>query len=140
MRLSMRDLFAILTFVAVIAWCAGKVGYDNLPFWLSVIVALAFAAAFVRWSAPERRRTVSLAVALPLIGFFTLCIGSIATLVVAALLVIAAIIFTFLPPSSLNVRVRVAMLCVSGAFIYAYIYGNGDVRRILAARKQFPLE
>lgn len=140
MRLSTRDLFAVLTFVAVIAWCAGKVGYDNLPFWLSAIVALALAAAFVRWTAPERRRTVSLTVALPLIGFFTLCIGSIATLVVAALLVVAAIVFTFVPPSSLDVRVRVAMLCVSAAFIYAYIYGNGDVRRILGARKLFPLK
>jgi hypothetical protein len=140
MRLSTRDLFVVLTFVAVIAWCAGKVGYDSFQFWLSAIVSFLLAAAFVRWSAPERRKTVALTVALPLIGFFTLCIGSIATLVVAALLVLAAIVFRFTPPSSLHVRLRVAMLCISAAFIYAYIFGNGDVRRILAARKLFPLE
>lgn len=140
MRLSTRDLFATLTFVAIIAWCAGKVGYDSLQFWLSAAVTLLLAAAFVRWSAPERRGTAALVAGLPFLGFFTLCIGSIAAIVAAVLMVVATIIFAFVPPSSLNVRVRVAMLCVSAAFIYAYIYGNGDVRRILAARKQFPFE
>ena len=142
MRLSTRDLFVALTFVAVIAWCAGKVGYDSFQFWLSAIISFLLAAAFVRWSSSERRKAVALTVALPLIRLFTLCIGSIATLIVAVLLLFAAVIFAFVPPSSLNaqVRVRVAMLCVSAAFVYAYIFGNGDVRRILAARKLFPIE
>lgn len=140
MRLSTRDLFAILAFTAVIAWCAGKVGYARPEFWLSAAVAFPLAAAFVRWTAPERRQTVALSVALPFVGFFTLCMGTIATLVAAVFLVVAAIILSFRPPSSFSARARIAMLCVSAAFIYAYIYGNSDVRRILAARQAFPYE
>ena len=140
MRLSTRDLFVLLAFVATIAWCAGKVGYDSPLFWLSAIVSLFLAGAFVRWTAPERRGTAALVAGLPFVGFFTLCIGTIATLIVSVLLVIATITLAFFPPASLNVRVRLAMLCVSAAFIYAYVYGAGDVRRILAARRQFPLE
>ncbi|BBO34809.1 hypothetical protein [Lacipirellula parvula] len=140
MRLTTRDLFVAITFAAVIAWCASKVGYASPEFWLSAAVAFMLAAAFVRWTAAERRQTAAISVALPFIGFFTLCIGAIATLVAAVFLVVAAIMLAFRPPSSFSARVRIAMLCVSVTFIYAYIYGNSNVRRILAARQAFPFQ
>lgn len=140
MRLSTRDLFAILTFVAVIAWCAGRVGFDNPQFWTAAVISFTLAAFFIRWGGYRDGRTAALIVAIILAGFCTLPFGSLAVLYTAAFLLPATLICAVVQIRSARARYGIAMICVSAAFVLTCSYGNANFNRVLALRNQFPIE
>jgi hypothetical protein len=140
MRLSTRDLFVILTFVAVISWCAGQVGFDNPQFWIAAIASFTLAAFFIRWSGYRDGRTAALLAVTFFIGFCTLPFGLLASLYSALLLVLATLIGAAARITSTRVRSGIAMVCVSAAFVLATSYGNADFNRIADLREQFPIE
>lgn len=140
MRLSTRDLFAVLTFVAVLAWCAGQVGYDNELFWISTIISLILAAIFAAYSAARDGRFVVMIVAMFLGGFCALPFGSLAVLLVVGLLFISSLVCIAVPITSYRVRCGIAMTCISAAFAYALTFGTEYVRQLAELRKEYPLE
>ncbi len=139
MRLSTRDLFIILTFFAVISWCAGKVGFDNPQFWVAAVVSFALAAPFVFWSGYRDGRTIFLLVVIFFGGVCSLPFGSIASFFSSLLLVLATLIAAAVQIRSTRVRCGIAMICVSFAFVLATSYGNADFNRIAELREQFPI-
>ena len=140
MRLSTRDLFVILTFFAVISWCAGKVGFDNPQFWVAAVMSFALATPFIFWSGYRDGRTALLLVVIFFGGVCSLPFGSIASFFSALLLVLATLIAAVVQIRSTRVRCAIAMVCVSAAFILATSYGNADFNRIAELRELFPIE
>ncbi|MBA4106577.1 MAG: hypothetical protein C0485_12535 [Pirellula sp.] len=140
MRLSTRDLFAILTFVAVISWCAGRVGFDNPQFWIAAVISFVLAAFFIRWSGYRDGRTAALLAVTFFTGFCTLPFSLLASFFSALLLVLAILIGAAAKITSTRVRCGIAMVCVSAAFVLATSYGNADFNRIAELRELFPIE
>ena len=140
MRLSTRDLFAILTFVAVISWCAGRVGFDNPQFWIAAAISFTLGSIFIRWSGYRDGRTAALLAVICLGGFCTLPFGSLVVLYSAGLLLLATLIYAVVRVRSTRARYGIAMICVSAAFVLAYSYGNADFNRVIALQNQFPIE
>jgi hypothetical protein len=140
MRLSTRDLFAILTFVAVLSWCAGRVGFDNPQFWIAAIISFALGSVFIRWSGYRDGRTAALLAVICLAGFCTLPFGSLAVLYTAAFLLLATLICAAVQVRSTRARYGIVMICVSAAFVLTCSYGNANFNRVLALRNQFPIE
>ena len=140
MRLSTRDLFAILTFVAVISWCAGRVRFDNPQFWIAAAVSFALAAFFILWSGYRDGRTVILLAVIFFGGVCSLPFGSIASFFSSLLLLLATLIAAAAQIRSTRVRCGIAMVCVSAAFVLATSYGNADFNRIAELRELFPIE
>jgi hypothetical protein len=140
MRLSMRDLFAILTFVAVIAWCAGRVGFDNPQFWIATVISFTLGSIFIRWAGYRDGRIAALLAVICLGGFCTLPFGSLVVLYSAGLFLLATLICAVVQVRSTRARYGIAMICVSAAFVLAYSYGNADFNQVVALRNQFPIE
>jgi hypothetical protein len=140
MRLSTRDLFAILTFVAVISWCAGRVGFDNPQFWGAAVVSFTLAAFFILLSGYRDGRTVGLVAGIFVGGICSLLFGSIISFYSALLLILATLIGAAARIRSTRARCGIAMVCVSAAFVLATSYGNADFNRIADLREQFPIE
>lgn len=113
MRLSTRDLFAFLTFFAVISWCAGRVGFDNPQFWIAAVISFTLAAFFIRWSGYRDGRTAALLAVTFFTGFCTLPFGLLASFFSALLLVLATLIGAAARITSTRVRSGVAMLMPS---------------------------
>ncbi len=139
MRLSTRDLFAMIAFVAVISWCAAQLGYDNPLFWIALAVSLGLAAIFVRPLATEDGPPRGRLVALCLGTFLSLCIGSLATMLTAGFLVMAELISRGFSPPSIQSRYRIAMICVAGAFVSVLLLENAELARLEGLRKKFPI-
>ncbi len=139
MRLSTRDLFAIIAFVAVMSWCAAQLGFTNPLFWIALAVSLGLAAIFVRpamtGSGQPRGRLVALCVG----AFFTLFIGSLATLLAAGFLIMAELISRVFPPPSGRTRYRIGMICIAGAFVSVLLLENAELSRLETLREQFPI-
>lgn len=140
MRLSTRDLFVVLTFAAVIAWCAGQVGYDNELFWLSTIISLILGAIFATFSAARDARLSLVIGSLFLGGFCALPFGSLAVLLVAGLLFLSMLVCVAVPITSFRARSGIAMVCIAGAFTFALTLGTSYVRELAELRKAYPLE
>jgi hypothetical protein len=139
MRLSTRDLFVALAFVAVLAACAGQVGYANPLFWIALVTSGILARIFIAWSGKRDGRAIGLIAALALGAFCTLPLGSLATLLVAGALIVAGLLMLAKPEFSSRARVRTAMACVAGAFVVALSVGNAEVRKLRQLREVFPV-
>lgn len=140
MRLSTRDLFVILTFFAVISWCAGQGGYANPQFWIAAAISLGLGSLFVRWSGYRDGRTVGLLAVLLLVGFCTLPFGSLASLYSTGFLLLATLISAAAKIRSTRARYGIAMNCVAAALVMTCSYGNAEFNRVLALRKLYPIE
>ena len=139
MRLSTRDLIVALAFVAVLAACAGQVGYANPLFWMALITSGILARIFVAWSGNRDGRTIGLILALALGAFCTLPLGSLATLLVAGSLIVAGLLMLAKSEVSSRARIRTAMACVAGSFVVALSVGNAEVRKLRQLREAFPV-
>lgn len=140
MRLSTRDLFVVITFVAVIAWCAGQVGYDNGLFWMSTVVSLILGAIFAAYSGARDGRFAIVIAALVLVGFCTMPFGSIAVILVAGTLFLASFVCVAVPITSFRVRGGIAMACIAAVFACALTLGAEYARQLVELREQFPIE
>lgn len=139
MRLSTRDLFATIAFVAVLSWCAAQLGYDNPLFWIALAVSLGLAAIFVRPLATKNGPPRGRLVALCLGTLVSLCIGSLATLFTAGFLVVAELISRGFSPPSIQTRYRIAMICVAGAFVSILLLENVELAHLEKLRQKFPI-
>lgn len=140
MRLSTRDLFGILTFFAVVSWCAGQGGYANPQFWIAAAISIGLGMLFVRWSGYRDARTVGLLAVLLLVGFCTLPFGSLASLYATGLLLVATLISAIAKIRWTRARYGIAMICVSVALVLTCSYGNAEFDHVLALRKLYPIE
>jgi hypothetical protein len=140
MRLSTRDLFAILTFVALLSWCAGRVGFDNPQYWTAIFITSVLGAIFVFLSGHRDFRAGALVIALCMGGFCTLPFSSLVTLYAAGFLLIAAIVSAAFKLTSARARCALATTSISAAFLLAYSYGNADFRRLVQLQEQFPVQ
>ena len=139
MRLSTRDLFAMIAFVAVLSWCATQLGYSSPLFWIALALSLGLAAIFVQPLATEDGPPRGRLVALCLCTLLSLCIGSLATLLTAGFLVMAELISRVFAPPSIQTRYRIAMICVAGAFVSVLLLENAELARLEGLRQKFPV-
>lgn len=138
MQLSLKYLFGLTGFFAVVAWCAAQVGFDNPLYWFVVVVVLALSAFFV-WTASKRSWLLSL-LAVPIL--VVLCSPVLASLtlgVQSLLLLVVGIVCAFRSPPKLETRVALALICASLALVAGVWPGIAARRQLESMRQEFPI-
>lgn len=136
MRLSTRDLFAIVTFTAILAVFAGRTGFVHPFYWITVGISLVLGWIFVqRPSKGMAPITAGVAFAL-----FTLFFGTFGTVIVGGLLLLAGIACRFAAPVTVRGRCYIAMACIAGGIGLSMIPGYIDQGLLEEMRRNFPIE
>ena len=138
MRVSLKELLFVLTFAAVMSWCAA-VAYASEFFWMSVLVKFLVSAAFVGVARLEKRRVLAALVPLAPMALCALPIASIALLANLGLLLVAGVACAALPRPSTRALWAVAMVCAAAGYSGAALAGRGELRKFQALREEFPV-
>lgn len=139
MRISLRDIFVIMAFAAVMSWCAAEARVDNSLFWFVALVAAGLSVFFVVVGKRQHGRWLTLLA--PLVVFFFLILPLASSLLINVLLafLIAALICTFLPPLKVRTLCAIAMACVAGSFVWTAIEGRARVLELATMKREFPV-
>jgi hypothetical protein len=144
MRLSIKDLFGIVTFFIIVAWCVSRVGVANQLFWFvfaaTVIMSTAFVCAGI---GKESRRFVLLVpvLFLPPTVFITMVALLLVppTLIFHAILISGAGLFCIIRgPCQLKTLLALAAGCTAVSLGVGSIGGIAAERELMALRAQFP--
>lgn len=140
MRLSLKDLLALVTFVAVIAGCAAQVGFTNWLFWIYAVFALLMSWRFVRAVKRDEKRRTAWTVPIPfLLGSLLLTFGSMALWVNGGLLILCGVVVAAKPRLEPRTLVAMTLLCMLASCILGvYVSGSGR-RELLEARQAYPI-
>jgi hypothetical protein len=137
----MKDLLAIVAFVAVISWCAGEVGSDNPLFWGSLAGSVLMSGLWVAAARSQYLRWLTLgAPAAPFCGFLGTFIISPALLNNSLLLLVAGLVLLFLPRQPMRRLAAIAMVCSMGSFVYGIYSGADYATELDVLREEFPVE
>ena len=139
MRVSLSELFGIVAFCSVVAWCAAVVGFDNGLFWLAVGASGILSVVFVRVARSPRAHKFAVLVPFMSLAFCVMPIMSISVLVNATLLFLVGVFCAFRPPLKLKTLCIIVLICGELGLVAGTIPGIDRVREIVALREQYPL-
>jgi hypothetical protein len=136
--MSLKYLFGIVAFVAVMAWCVAQVGVDNGRFWIVLAIAAGAWTLCVHFAGREGPRVLTWIVPVfPLL--LSLPLFSLALLLNSVLLIVAGIICCCFPPFQRRTRWAIAMACTAAAFVLGAMPGIYAMRELEAMRQAFPI-
>lgn len=142
LRLSIKDLFGIVAFCSIVAWCASRVGFDNAMFWIVLCISAVLSALFVTFvylAQDEKRRHFSPLAAVAFLACCLLALPSMPLVMNALLLLVAGIVCACRPPLRVRTLWAVAMISASLALIAGVLPGIFEVRELLAMRQEYPV-
>jgi hypothetical protein len=138
MRLSLKDLLAIVAFAALMSWCAAELGYDA-AFWIFLVTSSIASWVFVSAARHETGRILAIiAAALPLCLICLLVISP-ATVINAALLLAGAIAVAVMPRQSVRMLTAAVMLITATTFTLAAMEARRQAARLEEMRREFPV-
>jgi hypothetical protein len=136
-RISLKDVFVVTAFTAVMAWCAAEAGIDNGLFWGVLLASLV--SCWVFFSLAKTGHTKWMLFQ-PVLLFFALpIVRSMAFAYLIGALFVAAIICTALPPLRTRTLVAILMGCLTASFVGAVFTGKAELRRLQALRQKYPV-
>ncbi|WP_428305883.1 hypothetical protein [Lacipirellula sp.] len=135
MRFTTRDLLAAVAFTAILAVFAGQTGFIHPFYWITVAISFALGWIFIRCSNGGMNVTAAVVIS----AFCALCLGTLATVVVGGLLLLAAIACRIGPPASTRARYYIAMACIACGIGLSMIPGQIEHQRLEKLRREFPI-
>ncbi len=138
MRISLKDLLAIVAFCAVVLTCATFVGFDNGVFWFAVIVSGVMSLIFSRLVSNPKRRSRGLLASVPVL-ILSLLFVSFALALNAVMLIAAGVYMARRPPPSARTIAQAVMLSMLGGLAVGMLIGLLETQSLMKARQNFPL-
>ena len=139
MRLSLKDLFGIVAFCGVLAWCALQVGWNNGMYWTAVVVSAAVSVVFVHFARDEARRRLAFLAPVPFLACCLLPVASLTLFTNAGLLLLAGVLCFSRPVFSVRTLWGITMVCAAVALVVGVVPGRLQMRRLAAMRTEFPI-
>jgi hypothetical protein len=140
MRISLKEILAIIAGAAVFFWCAAEARFDNGLFWGIACAAAVVSTLFVLIAKQPHGRWLTLFLAPGAFFFFILLLMSNALLWFLALIFIASLIVSVLPRQSTRVLVCLVTSCSLAALVGAVVVGRTRLHELEAMREAFPIE
>jgi hypothetical protein len=137
--MSLKDLFGIVAYCAVLAWCASQVGFDNEMFGMVLVCSLVLSAGFFSLAQYEKLRAIAPVLALSIIFFCVIPVFSSALLLNALFLFIAGIACASRPLLEKRSLGRIVMACNATAMVLGVMIGWSEVKEFNALQEKYPV-
>src|SRR5262245_61014881 len=138
MRISLKDLLAVVGIFAGYSWCASQAGFDNSMFWFAAIVSAAMSVLFVFLSKNPNRRLRALWAIIP-IGLFSFLLMSLPLFANALLLTVAIVYLARRPPVDFRTLSFTALVIALISLFIGLTPGFAEIRRLDAMRAEIPI-
>lgn len=139
MRLSLKELFGIVAYCAVLAWFASFFGFGRVDFWVSLSAIVVLSLCFIWLAGDDLLRKLAPGFALLfLVGGVMLM--SLALFANAALLFFIGAFLAFRPARRTKTLTMVAMVCSIIALAVAAVPGITYGRKLAEMRSEYPVE
>jgi hypothetical protein len=139
MHVSLKDVFGIVAFCAVVAWCASLAGADNVIFWMAVGASAILSVVFVRVAKSESGRRCAFLMPIPLLACCLVPFASISLFVNGLLLVVVGIFCAMRPPLPLRRLWTMALFCAAASLVLGAVPTLQEARKLNALRQEFPI-
>ncbi|PHS15991.1 MAG: hypothetical protein COA78_04345 [Blastopirellula sp.] len=137
--MSLKYLFGITAFCAVIAWCASQYGYSSIPFWITLALSLAISGVFVILARNEKTKRYSYLAPLPLIFFCIIPIASFSQILNLVLLVTFSGYLAARPVFATKDLCAFMMVFCGVSQVLGTLPGRAEVKDLMAMRAAYPI-
>lgn len=138
MRLSLKDLFAIVAYLATMAWVVALVGASG-QFWVFVLLSGLMSALFVCIARSERAKTYAWLVPLAVVVVCAFPSRSLALMANGAALSLAGMVLAGTATRKLRVLRAMTMCCSLIGVAVGIMSAQDSLRQLLRMREQFPI-
>lgn len=139
MRISLRDLFALVAYCAVLAWFGAFFGLGSVELWVSFSAIVVLSLCFI-WLAGDshlRKLVPGFAILFLVVGML---LFSLALFADAALILVVGTFLAFRPAMSAKKLAGVAMACSIVALGISALPGLSYGRQLAEMRRAYPVE
>src|SRR5262245_47990117 len=129
--MSLKQLFAAVTALAVFFWCAAQTGFDNGMFWGVAFISLIMSAM---WFGLYRTkfRWLTMLTPLPFVFFCGAILGSTVLLIHAALLFLVGLFVTLESDITAKTVLAILLVCMLSSLTVGALIGRAAMQNLAA--------